>query len=96
MSCPTCDGTRQHVGFTGNGGAVHWCPRCGTVSQTFGTDERHDYVPKLVERCREFELVVMPKLNGVGIGDNSTVRTEWRRIGLAESINPPGKRPPWA
>jgi endogenous inhibitor of DNA gyrase (YacG/DUF329 family) len=55
------------------------CPRCGTIRHWGQT-----HVPKLVERCRQFEKnpdVHLPKL-GV-----------WHRLGIAESINLLGDRP---
>lgn len=47
MACPTCDHTMQCVA---DGEAVFWCPRCGTVRGY----EKEPYVPKLVERTREY------------------------------------------
>ena len=46
MSCPNCEHTMQSIAR-----AVFWCPRCGTVK---ASDLEGVYVPKLVERSREY------------------------------------------
>lgn len=94
MSCPTCDHTMEMVGdyFI----SVAHCPRCGTLTVTRtttdgdGDEEKlshhsNTYVPKLVERCREFE-------RGIPTNVVSEMR-EWKRIGIAEAINKPEERP---
>jgi len=45
MACPTCDHTMESCTLT-----ISHCPRCGTMIM----DDRI-YIPKLVDRCREFE-----------------------------------------
>ncbi len=83
MSCPTCSHTMGLIGYC-NGGSAYHCPRCGTVKHTnnFGDGEPRVYVPKLVERCREFtQHAVEPE-----------TMTLWLRLGIAESIHTPEER----
>lgn len=54
-----------------------WCPRCGTLKPEDGFAE----TPKLVLRCRDFEHFV-----------NEDLSVAWHRLGIEESINPPGNR----
>lgn len=80
MSCPTCDHTMQRL----NCGCEtsrrwFWCPRCGTVKQ----DESDADAPALVDRCRKMQAL------NVGL----TFRVDWKRLGIAESINLPKNRP---
>jgi hypothetical protein len=71
------------VGITGNGGQVFHCPRCGTVSQTFALGrERHNYVPTLVETCRE----MLREQQAISVVPNSI---EYR---IAAAVVPPGGR----
>ncbi len=74
MSCPTCDHTMQHMYHMD--GCAYWCPRCGTVK----VDGASHHVPKLVERCRQFDADTMSS-------------PEWRRLGVAEAISRPEERP---
>lgn len=70
-------------------GTVFWCGRCGTVKFGPRADQYTD-VPKLVERCRAFELEL------IQTGYNPLTRpglAYWRSAGIAESINPPDRRP---
>ncbi len=79
MSCPTCGHTMQAIAHDGVPGAF-WCPRCGTVT----TNESHpaSFVPKLVERCRDFKAEGLPREQS----------GRWYKIGIAESIHTPEKR----
>ena len=92
MACPTCDHTMETI-LAIDDCRRHWCPRCGTIRTVFftlnGGDTVEDYVPKLVERCREFEPCLWP-LDSV----NPKFRETWHRIGIAESINLPAGRKP--
>ena len=85
MPCPTCDHTMQPAARDENGVTVHWCPRCGTLRLTTPRGHVNDEPPKLVARCREFEKQTAD-LDPPILGD-------WRRLGIAESINPPADRP---
>ena len=68
------------------------CPRCGTVRVVGAGVEAlvtlAVVVPKLVERCREFETTI-PSIDA-GERDAKDV---WRAEGIAESIRPPEYRP---
>lgn len=88
MSCPTCRGTM--AAFSKALGSMDFlCDRCGTVRRVYSSGEPDDvYVPKLVERCREFEANEMPKENIA-----QYYRNAWKRLGIAEAINPPERRP---
>lgn len=80
MACPTCDHTMHDICHQ-----VYWCPRCGTVKGPVGSPA----VPKLVERCREFQNEVNEhELKAVWV----RFQHRWRRLGIAESINLPEKR----
>lgn len=82
MSCPTCDHTMQLAASADHAGMrVFWCDRCGTLCEVEEDGTRRDHTPKLVERCRAFE-----EMSGAPVA-------EWRRLGIAESIHPPGRRP---
>jgi hypothetical protein len=58
-----------------------WCPRCGTIKPC---DDTPAVVPLLVERCREFQA---------NMKDYRGPMLEWKRTGIAESINTPEERP---
>lgn len=63
---------------------IFLCPRCGTVKiDDFGRHGDKVYVPKLVERCRDFKAVWTDDVVGEML---------WRKLGIAESINVPGDR----
>lgn len=75
MACGTCGHTMAMVSDSIPRTVWH-CPRCGTIrSNHLGIVE--DTVPKLVERCRVYET------------EGYIVATEWRRLGIAESIQIP-------
>jgi hypothetical protein len=77
MPCPTCYHTMEACTIT-----ISHCPRCGTMVMD------HDvYIPRLVDRCRQFEEVILPKNN------MTPMAADWRRLGIAESINIPANRP---
>jgi uncharacterized Zn finger protein len=87
MSCPTCSHTLGRL-CVHEGMAFAHCERCGTVTVTIldanpGSDNPRVYVPKLVERCREFERI------------RATLPTviDWKRLGIAESIRCHEDRP---
>ena len=51
MNCPTCAETMENIGQDAyGGGAVYWCPKCGTRTREGG--EVH--VPRIVPSFREF------------------------------------------
>lgn len=84
MACPTCDKTMTAIVSPASppsigADIIHWCPCCGTCKDTLGVA----HVPKLVERCREFEPIVL----------DSTLEFAWAQHGIAESINLPANRP---
>jgi hypothetical protein len=85
MACPTCDGILTRMCAQEDMRFFH-CEVCGTL---FVAIEGHDplvYVPKLVERCREFEQTPF-MVNIAG-----KLWAAWRRLGIAESINTPDNR----
>jgi Zn-finger nucleic acid-binding protein len=94
MACPTCDHTMEFVGPVGHmeQQSVYWCPRCGTLKVADG--EREDVsTPKIVERCREFETHLYDCENNDDYGVYlARLPEDWRRFGIAESINPPDRR----
>ena len=75
MSCGTCGHTMHGIGH-----AIFWCPRCGTLKHPDVEDE----APKLVKRCRDFEVRL--------IADRMLLE-RWKLSGIAESINIPDARP---
>ncbi len=90
IPCPTCghDATCLCAGST----TVWRCEQCGTVMTQRFTERDGDgfktYVPKLVERCREF---------GKALADPCSHPVEsdwwaWRRLGIQESIHKPEDR----
>lgn len=90
MPCPTCDHTLQAVTAdvpAVGGRPVFWCPRCGTLCH--GNDCE---APKLVERCREWEVALWGCLAEIPISPE-VLKEQWHRVGIAESINLPGNRP---
>ncbi len=89
MACPTCDHTMNGIGH-----GLFWCPRCGTLKRantTVGASE----APKLVERCRLFELGFQPQ-RLLGVVDPKEAQWQmaqaWHRLGIAEAINLPAER----
>lgn len=89
MACPTCDHTMQLIGEPDGAGQRYWCPRCGTL-RTIGKYGGDD-VPKLVERCQEFERNLAPAVHP---GNDAHGHMErWESIGIAEAINLPDARP---
>lgn len=93
MSCTTCDHTMDCLSPSDLvRPGIFWCPRCGTVK--FQTDIPQSgpvYVPKLVERCRQFTKWV----NSAGLGKffPEGILQELHRLGIAESIHRPEDRP---
>lgn len=76
----------EGLGQNDRGDNIFHCPRCGTVKMdAFGQHGDKVYVPKLVERCREFEPMVYE--NSVGM------IASWEHLGITESINLPKDRP---
>ncbi len=76
--CPTCDKTMQLL-FMDRERTIHHCPTCGTIrSELLGDFDI--IVPKLVERCREYEKELTN-------GANDWL---WKQIGIAESIHAVG------
>ena len=94
MACPTCDHSLECVlRDAASDTTAYQCPRCGTSvvlchGVPNGPGNPRVYVPQLVERCREFA----GKMN-LGPLSNSLAVDEWRRLGIAESINLPAARP---
>ena len=87
--CPTCGHTMAKLCVSQQGDSHFHCERCGTVVVETGDtiDPRDVYVPKLVERCREYE----------GEFDKENIaqfyRNTWNRLGIRESIHSPEDRP---
>lgn len=103
MSCPTCDHTMQAI-HADDTLRRYWCPRCGTIITSFftvgaapeegGADTISVDVPTLVGRCREFRAARHPSFKAeVGIFGDPVLASEWKRLGIAESINKPEDRP---
>jgi Zn-finger nucleic acid-binding protein len=91
MSCPVCGHTMGRLCIH-EGMSFDLCERCGTVTVTILdanllVQSARIYVPKLVERCRQFEKSFPP-------GNPPTVSYSdwWKRLGIAESINRPEDR----
>ena len=89
MACPTCGHTMACLADLPHWSQAAYCPRCGTVSvKTFRDDQvirTEVYAPKLVERCRQFEKLV---IEGYSKGPEC-----WNGLGIAESIRPPAPPP---
>ena len=84
MSCNTCDHTMESIRGGNEDLRLFLCPRCGTVKiEDANETEPIVYVPKLVERCREFER---------RIGIRPVVEGLWHSLGIRESINRPEER----
>ena len=77
MPCPTCSATLECLGVLEDS-PVFLCPRCGTV-----TSHGSVYVPKLVERCRQFARIGLLTENA---------KRSWHCFGLGESIDLPEDR----
>jgi DNA-directed RNA polymerase subunit RPC12/RpoP len=89
MACATCGHTMQLVQQDTDGRPTHWCPQCGSLTVGAGMPA----VPRLVERCREFQLQMSV---GTGLGSQYASKplwALWRRLGIAESIDKPADRP---
>ena len=89
MSCPTCDHTMERLcDWSPCDGSIFLCPRCGTVKMEDGDRpaESKVYVPKLVERCRKFEIQEI-------VGCVSREVDKWHSLGIAESLHKPEDRP---
>ena len=90
MSCPTCDHTMPLLGRMRED-PVFICPRCGTIciriTKDGGGFEDQIHVPKLVERCREFEN----DLHTSAV-DAEVLPDFWVTRGIAEAINKPENR----
>ena len=107
MACPTCDHTMEllHSPGTDCEPRIFQCPRCGTTKKTtlvlardgHGGKSVADvsevvFVPKLVERCREFEGWMSSQGKDLRRFYPEGIREELHRLGIAESINLPGDR----
>jgi Zn-finger nucleic acid-binding protein len=71
MACPTCSHTMHSVNDV-----CWWCPRCGTLR--FKHLDQLE-VPKLVDRCRQFQ-------------EGKYQVADWRRLGIQEAILPENQR----
>lgn len=95
MNCPACSHTQQKVGDL-----IFWCPRCGTLTGDGGKTGVTQFwlhqEPKLVERCRAFAGGLALEPNPVRTASEvfNGLKETWRRLGIAESINPPDN--PWS
>lgn len=94
MSCPTCDHTLDCIADSADGRRVLHCERCGTLVVRFLGDTaiarispiaQSVYVPKLVERCRDY-------VHDVYVRHNAYTPSQWHTLGIAESINKPEDR----
>lgn len=82
MSCSTC-GCSMAMIFNATRHKAYHCPRCGTIrSERLGHEDV--YVPKLVERCRQFEDCLHV---------NTHQGKQWLSLGVEEAIHPPEARP---
>ncbi len=90
MSCPTCSHSMVCLGTDeGKGLKFFLCERCGTVKRVGAANPDSEfgvYVPKLVERCREYER------REVQQGNYPSIYETWRRLGIEESIHRPEDR----
>lgn len=84
MACPTCNHSMStlSLGDEHGNGTVRWCERCGTVRVSAGSTHE-TYTPKLVDRVRRLR-------DEAPLSD--TAARLWVSLGIAESIDPPGKR----
>lgn len=85
MACGTCDHTMQCIA-SGGPASTYWCPRCGTLRTVIRSREEtqtKDEAPMLVTRCQKFEETIHH------VDDIA----EWKRLGIAESINVPEEQP---
>ena len=91
MACPTCDHTLEGIESPGAALRYFHCPRCGTFVIRDATNTIGDtvYVPKLVERCREFER---SQLAGPEWSSTIAAAKVWHSLGIRESINTPENR----
>lgn len=88
MACPTCGHTMGSLPGTDDDLPIFWCSRCGTLKiGATATD-----VPKLVERCREFEEWMSSQGKDLRRFYPEGIKEELHRLGIAESINKPGDR----
>ena len=86
MACPTCDHTLGCViGQSLTNPAIFSCERCGTLVVKCDAGDNTIYRPKLVDRVRAFETLML----GNGVLAVADLIPSWRRLGIAESINPP-------
>jgi hypothetical protein len=82
VPCPTCDHCLNRLFSLADGDDYFHCPRCGTVVARRGSVWVDTYVPRLVERCREFGPV----------GLTNALRALWWSLGIEESIRLPHDR----
>lgn len=82
MACHTCDHSMQRISETER---VFWCPRCGSIKRVPTGAHTEVCVPMLVERCRQFQA---------SNGDGLRWKQLWHRVGINESIQPPGRIDP--
>lgn len=89
MSCPTCGHAMTALHQSRK--SLTWvCDRCGTIKRNYrGSDFEDIYVPKLVERCREYEKGLLD----CGTPSPSYLGEDWQRLGIADAINKPEDRP---
>lgn len=88
MPCPSCGHTLARI-CTEAETVDHWhCERCGTMVARYPNGHENVYVPKLVERCRQFEQAEIRALDPLHPAPKL-----WHRLGIAESINVPSNRP---
>lgn len=83
--CPICSfGLSRLIPDFINQASISYCPKCGTVKvSTESPNVTYTLTPKLVERCREFEKVILDDL----------AIAPWIATGIAEAINKPEDRP---
>jgi Zn-finger nucleic acid-binding protein len=86
MACPTCSHSMQLLTISREA-TFYACPRCGTIRRVAG-DSTEDTVPKLVERCREFQIQMAV---GTGLGSqyaSKPLRRRGRRGRGGELLRP--------
>jgi hypothetical protein len=88
VSCPTCGHTLARLAASGRCDVYH-CERCGTAVVRYASGFSEAYRPKLVNRCRAFAAKVLSTSDVSGADFRWA---EWRRLGIAESIDKLTKR----
>lgn len=90
MACPSCDASMQCVSSKVQDHEAKWhCPRCGTTSAVDG----QVWVPKLVERVREFVTLGLGSFGPADAGKRQTFLQALSVTGVLEAAFLPDDRP---